>query len=97
MQYIAGGATQNTVRVAQWMLRNEGATSYVGAVGKDEYAEKMRSVCGKDGVKVRARATHLRASRHRAHVHKPGVQCTAHRVVQQHVLACIHRGAAGMR
>jgi hypothetical protein len=52
VQYIAGGATQNTVRVAQWMLKDKRATSYVGAVGKDEYADKMRAVCGSDGVNV---------------------------------------------
>jgi sugar/nucleoside kinase (ribokinase family) len=50
VQYIAGGATQNTVRVAQWMLATSGATSYIGCVGKDTYAEKMKAVCLKDGV-----------------------------------------------
>lgn len=52
VQYIAGGATQNTVRVAQWMLAQPGATSYVGCVGKDKYAATMRDVCAKDGVNV---------------------------------------------
>jgi hypothetical protein len=52
VQYIAGGATQNTVRVAQWMLKEAGATAYMGCVGDDEYAAKMRSVCASDGVNV---------------------------------------------
>jgi sugar/nucleoside kinase (ribokinase family) len=52
VQYIAGGATQNTIRVAQWMLGSPGATSYLGCVGKDKYADVMRSVCEKDGVNV---------------------------------------------
>jgi pfkB family carbohydrate kinase len=52
VQYIAGGATQNTVRVAQWMLRTPNATSYVGCVGKDAYADKMRDVGTKAGVNV---------------------------------------------
>ena len=52
VQYIAGGATQNSVRVAQWMLKDAGATSYIGCVGKDKYAEKMRAVCTQDGVNV---------------------------------------------
>lgn len=50
VQYIAGGATQNTIRVAQWMLGQKGATAYVGCVGKDEYADKMREVGDKAGV-----------------------------------------------
>lgn len=28
VEYIAGGATQNAIRVAQWMLHTPGATSY---------------------------------------------------------------------
>merc|ERR1719463_232793 len=52
VQYIAGGATQNTIRVAQWMLQQPGATAYMGCVGKDDFAEKMKAACGKDGVKV---------------------------------------------
>lgn len=49
-QYIAGGATQNSMRVAQWMLGRKGACSYMGCVGKDEYAEKMEKAVAKDGV-----------------------------------------------
>jgi sugar/nucleoside kinase (ribokinase family) len=55
VEFIAGGATQNSIRVAQWMLQIPGATSYMGSVGKDEYADKMTEVCSKDGVKVRVR------------------------------------------
>merc|ERR1719453_273657 len=50
VQYIAGGAAQNTIRVAQWMLQSPGATSYIGCVGKDETAKKMRECVQKDGV-----------------------------------------------
>jgi adenosine kinase len=52
VQYIAGGATQNTIRVAQWMLQTPGATAYMGCVGQDEFAEKMKASCEKDGVKT---------------------------------------------
>lgn len=52
VQYIAGGATQNTVRVAQWMLRTAGATAYVGCVGRDKYADTMRDACRRAGVNV---------------------------------------------
>jgi len=52
VQYIAGGATQNSIRVAQWMLQTPGATAYMGCVGKDDFAEKMKASCEKDGVKT---------------------------------------------
>merc|ERR1711865_854857 len=50
VQYIAGGATQNTIRVAQWMLQTPGSTAYMGCVGKDDNAQKLRDACKKDGV-----------------------------------------------
>eukprot|EP00931_Biecheleriopsis_adriatica_P031026 TRINITY_DN1822_c0_g1_i1.p1 TRINITY_DN1822_c0_g1~~TRINITY_DN1822_c0_g1_i1.p1 ORF type:complete len:478 (+),score=137.91 TRINITY_DN1822_c0_g1_i1:81-1514(+) len=50
VQYIAGGATQNSIRVAQWMLQKKNATSYMGCIGKDENGEKLREACKKDGV-----------------------------------------------
>jgi len=50
VQYIAGGATQNSIRVAQWMLQSKGATAYMGCAGKDANAEKMKACCEKDGV-----------------------------------------------
>lgn len=48
--YIAGGAAQNTIRVAQWMLQVPGATTYMGCVGKDHFVEQMRKSVDKDGV-----------------------------------------------
>lgn len=42
--YIAGGAAQNTMRVAQWMIQNPPrACTYVGSVGKDKFAEELES------------------------------------------------------
>lgn len=52
VEYIAGGATQNTVRVAQWMSHTEGFTSYLGCVGKDAYGEQLRKAAEGDGVRV---------------------------------------------
>merc|ERR1712190_23085 len=52
VQYIAGGATQNSIRVAQWMLQTPSATAYMGCVGKDEFADKMKASCENDGVKT---------------------------------------------
>jgi len=50
VQYIAGGATQNSIRVAQWMLQEPGATAYMGCIGKDENGEKLQKACSTDGV-----------------------------------------------
>jgi len=50
VKYVAGGATQNSIRVAQWMLQQAGATAYMGCVGEDEYSKKMRDACKADGV-----------------------------------------------
>lgn len=50
VEYIAGGATQNTIRVAQWILQEAGATAYMGCVGKDEFGAKLQAACAKDGV-----------------------------------------------
>jgi adenosine kinase len=46
---IAGGAAQNTARGAQYMLPPN-SVWYVGCVGKDDYAQKLREQCKKEGV-----------------------------------------------
>jgi len=50
--FIAGGATQNSIRVAQWMLQSPGATSYMGCVGKDSYADTLKAKAEEGGTKV---------------------------------------------
>jgi len=50
VQYIAGGATLNSIRVAQWMLGEEGRTGYIGAIGNDVFGNLMKEQCKKDGV-----------------------------------------------
>merc|ERR1719163_2508277 len=52
VQYIAGGATQNSIRVAQWMLQTPGSTAYMGCIGNDDNGKKMIEACAKDGVKT---------------------------------------------
>jgi len=52
VKYIAGGATQNSIRVAQWMLQIPGATAYMGAVGNDEYSQTLEKCAFEDGVLV---------------------------------------------
>ncbi|KAK4523523.1 hypothetical protein GAYE_PCTG69G1419 [Galdieria yellowstonensis] len=52
VEYVAGGATQNSIRVAQWMLQKKHACGYIGAIGKDDFGEQMRKCATDDGVKV---------------------------------------------
>ena len=53
VEYIAGGATQNSIRVCQWMLQSPNATSFIGSVGKDcEFGRKLKQVAESDGVKT---------------------------------------------
>lgn len=52
VQYIAGGAGQNSIRVAQWMLQKPNSTAFFGAVGEDQYGKMLEDCAGKDGVKV---------------------------------------------
>lgn len=51
VDYIAGGAAQNSIRVAQWLLP-ENYTAFFGCVGKDSFASTMRGIADKDGVRV---------------------------------------------
>jgi len=50
VDYIAGGATQNSIRVAQWMLQEPGATGYIGCIGRDAFGRTLRDCATKDGV-----------------------------------------------
>ncbi|KAG5553660.1 hypothetical protein RHGRI_011528 [Rhododendron griersonianum] len=52
VEYIAGGATKNSIRVAQWMLQIPGATSYIGCIGKDKFGEVMKKHSKLAGVNV---------------------------------------------
>lgn len=52
VEYIAGGATCNSIRVAQWMLQEPGCTFFVGAVGQDRYSEQLAACIAKDGVQA---------------------------------------------
>lgn len=54
VQYIAGGATQNSCRVAQWMLtavHKPNMVAFLGCVGKDdEYCKLLQECTTNDGV-----------------------------------------------
>jgi len=47
VEYIAGGATMNTIRVAQWASEKPGNTAYIGCIGQDPFGEKLQQ-CAKD-------------------------------------------------
>ena len=51
-QYLPGGATQNSIRVAQWLLQVSGATSYLGCIGSDKFGDIMKQTALKGGVNV---------------------------------------------
>jgi len=52
VQYIAGGATQNSIRVAQWMTGKRYATGYMGCIGGDEFGRIIRECADRDGVRT---------------------------------------------
>jgi len=52
VDYIAGGATQNSIRVAQWVLGKPKATTYFGCVGDDESKKKLVEKSEEAGVHV---------------------------------------------
>ena len=47
VDYIAGGASQNSIRAAAWMLQKQDCT-FIGCVGKDQFAEELEKSCKKD-------------------------------------------------
>jgi len=54
VDYIAGGATQNSIRVAQWVLGGpkKQLCSYMGCVGRDDSSKKLEEKALEAGVKV---------------------------------------------
>jgi len=53
LEYTAGGSTQNSIRVAQWMLHDTPqATTYVGCIGKDAHGQTLKNEATQDKVNV---------------------------------------------
>ena len=52
VEYIAGGATQNSIRVAQWMLQDTlpGISAYAGCVGNDAFGKSLEDAAKSAGV-----------------------------------------------
>ncbi|KAJ6217446.1 hypothetical protein RDWZM_008603 [Blomia tropicalis] len=53
VEYIAGGAVQNTIRVAQWFCKQPKRMAFLGAIGIDEYGVTMRSKAEQDQIIVK--------------------------------------------
>lgn len=51
-EYIAGGAAQNTARVAQWLLVKDKTTSYMGCIGMDDFGKILAEKAREAGVNV---------------------------------------------
>jgi hypothetical protein len=86
VDYIAGGATLNSIRVAQWMLsgvaEKKDMSAYIGCLGKDEFGTTMKTQLEGDGVKgcflevrhgtrLRLRSAACRALARRPDAHVP--------------------------
>lgn len=52
VEYAPGGATQNVARVMQWMLAIPKSATYIGAIGKDKYGDKLNDTATEAGVDV---------------------------------------------
>ncbi|CAH2043144.1 unnamed protein product, partial [Iphiclides podalirius] len=56
-EFIAGGSVQNSLRVAQWILKQPNVCTYFGCVGHDEYAQILKERAEADGVRVHYQVT----------------------------------------
>lgn len=52
VEYIAGGATQNSMRVAQWISGRPNLTAMVGCIGNDDFGKQLETAAAADGVKT---------------------------------------------
>eukprot|EP01114_Cavostelium_apophysatum_P005418 TRINITY_DN1637_c0_g1_i1.p1 TRINITY_DN1637_c0_g1~~TRINITY_DN1637_c0_g1_i1.p1 ORF type:complete len:358 (+),score=110.85 TRINITY_DN1637_c0_g1_i1:41-1075(+) len=50
VEYIAGGAAQNSIRAASWLLQTPGAAGYIGCIGNDENGKNMKKAAEGYGV-----------------------------------------------
>jgi adenosine kinase len=83
VDYTAGGAAQNTIRAAQWMIQVPKATGYIGGVGNDDLGKKLKEAAESDGVTTHYLVTDK----------KPTGSCAVC-VVQRERSLCANLGAA---
>jgi len=53
VDYVAGGATLNTMRVAQWLLQKPNVISYFGSIGNDKYGRVLIDNATSAGVNIK--------------------------------------------
>ncbi|XP_072944649.1 uncharacterized protein Adk2 [Epargyreus clarus] len=56
-EFIAGGSVQNSLRVAQWILKKPNMSVYFGCVGNDDYAKILKERAVAEGVTVHYQVT----------------------------------------
>ncbi|XP_028173697.1 adenosine kinase [Ostrinia furnacalis] len=56
-EFIAGGSVQNSLRVAQWILKKPHICTYFGCVGNDDYAKILKERAVAEGVTVHYQVT----------------------------------------
>ncbi|XP_037293237.1 adenosine kinase 2 isoform X2 [Manduca sexta] len=56
-EFIAGGSVQNSLRVAQWILKEPNMCTYFGCVGNDDYAKILKERAVAEGVTVQYQVT----------------------------------------
>ncbi|UJR16035.1 hypothetical protein I4U23_002949 [Adineta vaga] len=49
-QFVAGGATQNSMRAATWLLQQPNTSVYMGCVGQDKYHQLLHDAASKAGL-----------------------------------------------
>ncbi|KAL1123504.1 hypothetical protein AAG570_002582 [Ranatra chinensis] len=57
VEYIAGGSSQNSLRVAQWILEKPKVAVLIGCVGRDDYSKILEKKAMGDGVCVKYQYT----------------------------------------
>lgn len=51
-EFLAGGSVQNSLRIAQWILKQPKVAVFFGCVGKDRYAEILEDKARSAGLDV---------------------------------------------
>ncbi|XP_060559716.1 uncharacterized protein LOC132719811 isoform X2 [Ruditapes philippinarum] len=57
VQYVPGGATLNSIKVAQWLIEKPNATTFFGCVNKDTYGKILVDKACEMGVKMQLQNT----------------------------------------
>lgn len=62
VQFIPGGATQNTMRVAQWILQKPYITTFLGCIGNDKFGKILTEKTREVGVNVHFQISDVEAT-----------------------------------